>query len=385
MSTRQPHFEPGQFDKAWVDEELPMDAELRKLTRQEAMKLDKLHRMRWFYLVQVGHKELTRVTNLVYKLLDPFNSVRIICVVGMTSAGKTALARHIIPSLIEKMYGPVPDCYLPSVYSKAPANGDNRIPWSTMYTKWLEACQEPFIERKRAFDVSDGVIRAMRGHSPTLSTRKKALIEALQFRRVKALVLDEVLHLLRFEDYAACMDTLKDLSEGGETKLVLFGPFESARIVCQYSQALGRAAIIHFRRYVTKASDFNTNLELLTGEGESMGFRHVACKLESLWPAEKVPPLGRLSDNYLFDNCSGGVGLLKKFALRLLSLQLLTPNEELTTDMVRDAAYTKQFVRQLSEEVTLGERLVDGALWGQSSFGDEAAFNDIAAIMQAAV
>jgi len=106
--------------------------------------------------------------------------------------------------------------------------------------------------------------------------------------------------------------------------------------------------------------------------------------LELLWPAEKVPPLERLCDEYLFVNCCGGVGLLKKFALRLLSLQLLTENEELTTEMVRDAAYTRQFVRQLTEEVTLGEALVDGALWGQSSFADEEAFKNIAAIMNEA-
>lgn len=396
MAKKQPHFDAGQFDKVWVDEDLPMDAELRKMTRSQAMKLDKLRRMRWFYLVQVEHKELKRVSKLLYSLLDPFNGVRIICIVGMTSAGKTALARHIIPSLIEQMYGPVPDCYLPSIYSKAPANGDNRIPWSAMYTKWLEACREPFIERKRTFDISDGVIKALRGHSPALATRKDALVDALRFRRVKVLVLDEVLHLLRFEDYAACMDTLKDLSESGETKLVLFGPFESARIVCQYGQALGRTAIIHFQRYVKEATKFNSNVEpsddcdgraspdVAKDAGARKGFKHVARTLQSLWPAEKVPPLEKLCDEYLFPNCFGGVGLLKKFALRLLSLQLLSQNEELTTEMVRDAANTREFVRRLTEEVTLGESLVDGALWGQSSFAEEDAFKSIAEIMKEA-
>lgn len=378
---KTPHFEPGYFDQVWVDEELPMDAELTRMSRLEVLPLDKLRRARWFYLAQVSHSELQRISELVYQLLDPHNSTRIIVIVGMTNVGKSALAKNLIPALIERLYGPVPDCYLPHIYSKAPANGDNKIPWSTIYAGWLKACQEPFIERKRDYEVSDGSIRALRGHSPSLAAYRGSLRDVLQFRRVKAICLDEVLHLLRFEDYAACMDTFKDLCEDREAKLILFGPFETARIICQYGQSMSRTAMLHFRRYVTadQATTFNDCVE--GSKHNQKGFKYVASKLEQLWPAQNVPPLAALCEKYLMPNCMGAVGLLKRFALRLLSAQMFQEDELITPEMIRDAAYTQKFGEQVSSEIAFGEELIYGACYGQNSLGNKSALQDIAQIM----
>lgn len=375
------HFGPNYFDKAWVDERLPMDDELVLMSRSQVLNEDKFRRARWFHLLQVSHAELQRVSELVYQLLDPYNPTRIIVIVGMTSVGKSALAKNIIPFLIEKLYGPVEDCYLPYIYSKAPANGDRRIPWSTIYAEWLKAAQEPFIDRKRTFEVSNGIIKSIRGHSPALRALKDSLGEVLLHRRVKAIGLDEVLHMLRFEDYAACMDTFKHLSDDREAKLVLFGPFETARIIAQYGQSLGRTELIHFRRYVTEQQSSKYNNCVEYGISGGRGFHHVAQTLESVWPAEIVPPLAKMCGKYLMPNCMGAVGLLKKFALSLFSMQTFHKDERLSPEMFRDAAKSYRMVEQTEKEIALGEQLIYGACHGQNRLGEASALEDIAQLL----
>jgi hypothetical protein len=107
----------------------------------------------------------------------------------------------------------------------------------------------------------------------------------LRHRKVRALIIDEALHLLRFSDYSAIMDTLKSLADIEPTKLILIGTHQIADLMTEYGQVIRRSEIIHYRRYrlSTKVSD-----QPSSDEAE---YILQLQKLQNNWPSRNKPDL----------------------------------------------------------------------------------------------
>src|SRR5690606_18730848 len=103
----------------------------------------------------------------------------------------------------------------------APASGEKSLSWRMLYRRILEAGEEPEIDYKRLSTVTDGELRSHRGSRQSVASLRVYVEKMLRHRKVRALIVDEALHLLRFSDYSAIMDTLKSLADIGDTKLVL--------------------------------------------------------------------------------------------------------------------------------------------------------------------
>src|SRR5690606_23683076 len=120
------------------------------------------------------------------------------------------------------------------------------------------------------------------GRTDTAAALRLAVSRMFANRRVRVLILDEAVHLLRHDSSDAVMDTLKSLADEGETKLLLLGPYETAPMVRAYGQVVRRSSVVHFRRYK------------LNSAGDRAEFRRVLDVLLGLWPCAATPGLAAI-------------------------------------------------------------------------------------------
>jgi hypothetical protein len=360
------------LEAATKPEPLDADDRLRGIPREEAMTLTPALRLRWFYLVQVRHAELKRVTEDLMELLEANIEVKVVSIIGMTGIGKTTLASTLLNSLLVRFgEGAVPSD-VPVIYVRAPANGQKSLSWTGLYKRILEAGHDVMIGQKRAATVTDGELRVRRGGRTNLTELRDFIEEMLKQRNVRVLVIDEALHLLRFDEYSAIMDTLKSLADIHHTKLLLIGTYDISELMIEYGQVARRSEIIHYRRYVVG----EIKADAPTPDQDE--FRQQVVKFQSLWPCAEVPNLEAIWPE-LMKASLGSIGLLKAMLLRLLSLQMAGKGELITKPMLKKFSKAPRALRKIEEETVAGEATLIGACYGDSIFG---AKDDLDTLMQ---
>jgi hypothetical protein len=251
------------------------------------------------------------------------------------------------------------------IYVQAPANGNRALSWTAIYNRILDAGRELMVAKKRATLVSEGELRLIRGSRATLDELRHFIEQMVDKRKVRVLIIDEALHLLRYDDYAAVMDTLKSLADIPSIKLILLGPYDIAELMIEYGQVARRSEIVHYRRYTEGVIN-----EQLTPD-QSV-FKQQVEKFQREWPCSVVPNLVAIWPQ-LMKASLGSIGLLKVLLLRLASLQMSAPNESLTKRAVKKAFKAPRAIAKIRQETVAGEERLKGACYGDNEFeSDEA-------------
>ena len=347
----------GLIDVAAQNEPMALDDTLRRVRRDDVLALPAALRLRWFYLMQCKHNELSRLTSDLLELLDPNNEVSIISIIGMTGIGKTTLANSLMTTLRDKFFTDALPSEVPVIYVQAPANGERSFSWTTLYTRILRASNEPLIERKRATTTENGRMTVMPSLKAGLAQLREALEAMFRHRKVRIVIIDEALHLLRFSVYAAVMDTLKSLADIHNVKLLLMGPYDIAPLMQEYGQVARRAEILHYRRYHGEIAR------------EKMEFLRVLAVLQSLWPCKVVPNLVAIGED-LMKASVGSVGMLKTSLLKLAALQMRARQEKFTGHLLAKAMKSRKLLQEIEQEVIQGEETLAGSTYGESIFAD---------------
>ncbi|MFY9510510.1 MAG: AAA family ATPase [Rubrivivax sp.] len=345
------------------------DEHLMALNREQILELPAQSRMRWFSLLQVEHAELVRVIDQLEELLDPENEVKIISIIGPTGIGKTTLAKTILTKLVSGMSVNRKAHEVPVVYVCAPANGEKSMSWKALYRRIKIAAGELYVDMQRPVEVRDGELHALRSQRQSLAHLREELETVIKHRNVRVLVIDEAMHLLRFNENTAIMDTLKSLADIHQTKLVLIGTYQIAPLMIEYGQLARRSAILHYKRYAKPASRNRSADDLSKAE---RNFLEAVSRIQQQWPCARVPNLVAIWEQ-LMQLSLGSVGLLKSQLLQLASLQMSRKGEALLeTDLQRAFKPPKQ-LRKIENETVQGEEELEGACYGEADFGDATA------------
>jgi hypothetical protein len=224
-------------------------------------------------------------------------------------------------------------------------------------------------------EVLDGELHAVRSGNTSLAHLREELEAVIKHRNIRVLIIDEAMHLLRFNENAAIMDTLKSLADIHQTKLVLIGTYQIAPLMIEYGQLARRSAVLHYRRYTRPApgkwATNNSNPDKPKPDNPTemeQAFKHAVNRLQHHWPCIEVPNLEAVWPE-LMRASLGSVGLLKSQLLQLAWLQMQRKGEAFTAkDTLRAVKPPKQLAK-IEKETAEGESELAGACYGEADFG----------------
>jgi hypothetical protein len=339
---------------------IPLD-----LSRTQVLKETAENRLGWFFHKKVAHREMEKITHQLLKLSHPLNSARLIPLIGMTGVGKTRLLSEILVDLFNRVWrdaGSPSD--VPFIFIKAPANGEQSLSWRTLYERILVAGGEILVKDKRALVREGDVISVGRRSGNTLADIREALESMCKHRKVRLIAIDEAFHLLRFQGYAAVMDTLKSLSDVHNVKLVLVGSYDLLKMAKEYAQVARRSEILHYKRYSKDSPK------------DMAEFESAVTKLQAQWPCIDVPSFESIVEE-LMEVTLGSIGLLKILMMSCLQDQLAADGEAWNPEFLMTASKSTELLNEIRIETEAGEKAALGACYGESPMAQNDVFGTI--------
>ncbi|KQW49520.1 MULTISPECIES: ATP-binding protein [unclassified Roseateles] len=359
-------------------EELPIDATLKKLTREQILQRPSFERLRWFHMLQMQHAELVRVVGDVLELLDGDAETRIVALVGMTAAGKTTCTRAVRNALIRRYRTDASDgaADMPVLYISAPANGERSLSWRVIYGRMLHGGGLGVLRGAKATHEVSGRLEYAHG-AMTVAALREFVETMIRERNVRVCMIDEAFHLTRFGEsgYAAVMDTLKSLADIDGFKLLLIGNYDLADMMVEYAQVARRTEIVHFRPYLdVEKGKLNQPVELKAPPpkpkaGETSNeweFYMAVQKYQDNWPCQNVPDLCAMWWPLMLMSV-GAIGLLKMALCRLAHLQMKSKTETITKEMFGKMRKTPAALDKIHRDVVKGSESLKDATYGSPS------------------
>lgn len=330
------------------------------LTKDEVLNQPVAVRLAWFSQLYFKHRNLLEVAQSLQHILHATSETRITVLVGPTGIGKTAFCKRV---LCQQLMATWKDSLLPSdaplLFIAAPANGERSLSWRTLYARLLEAGNEILIDEKRSTTVTEARHVVGRGKA-TVAALRESVESMIRHRNVRLIVIDEAVHLLRFEEHMAVMDTLKSLADVHQAKLLLLGSYDLIALMTQYGQVARRSEILHMPRYRNDG-----------GEVDRKEFAILVGKFQEFWPAKEVPDLLSITTE-LMEATLGSVGLLKALMQSALTFQLQAPHEVWKPAYLLRSAKSNGSLRCIQKETIDGEEALAGLVYGDNVFADKA-------------
>lgn len=334
-----------------------------RLSREQALSLPDEQKLRYFFSLQITHKKLGVVEEAIARHLGPYSDARIFTLIGPPGAGKTSFTENAMAGRMKATERGL----RPFLLVAAPAHGSVKVPWSGVYRKILEAGEEPLIDQKRGTFIEGNRVRTYNTTTRTLDTLRSAVESMLLNRQTRLLALDEVLHLLRFGDKPALMDTLKSLADATDSQLLLIGSYDLFSLVTSYAQVGRRSEVFYLDRYRRYCSDKNG--KQIENEEDIQEFIRIIIRLQRRWPLEWVPNFVTVAPD-LLDATLGIVGLLKDFMYQCLVLQLLNGGKW-SSSYVKKSLKPASVIKGIRTEIEKGEAQMKKEGYGQFSIEDE--------------
>lgn len=351
---------------------------LTKLERKDILKFNLELRMQWFKNRHMGHRNLLQVMQQVNEVLRPHNGINLVAVVGMTGIGKSTMVEALKRMTFDRYRSEVDQGFLPIISVEATENGNRTMSWKSLYKQILNAGGEWAASSKRAITVRDGKL-SMSMANATVDEYREFIEEMVHQRRIRYLVIDEALHLLRHDQYERLMDTLKSLANIAGLKVILVGPYDLGKLILQYGQTARRGKVIEFAPYEyrnveavkTKAVQ---PAPIAPAEGgkapDAWEFYYVLQRRLQDWPNEDVPPLLNIWAT-LMEQCCGSIGILSGMLLQLAALQDLSSDKKLTAEMFVKASLTPNALMQIRKEHEEGVQEIASSRYVDANFQEQ--------------
>lgn len=274
----------------------------------------------------------------------------IIFLYGPTGVGKSTLS-SCIDLKLKKEFNSANDSVgtLASIVVEAPYPDSQRFSWKDFYRRALIKLQEPLIDKK----VSNSRCSAYGskvGYSsdPAVHALRMAMENALKYRKVKVLIIDEAHHIAKGFRASGLQDQLeyvKSLANLTGTVIVLIGTYDLLTFRNLSGQLSRRSIDVHFPRYRCDIAK------------EHQMFINV---LESFVKKLPIPTNFNILDisDDLYTGSVGCVGLLSGWLKKALANALEENADCLRIDHFKSSSYSYAQLSKIIADVQQGEALL---------------------------
>lgn len=318
---------------------------------QSLLERSQEERLTYFQDYRVAHPRLIEATDMVMRNINEPAGASFIFVFGPSGVGKTTMQKKVEQMLINEALPTLETdrgC-IPVVAVEAVGTESKSFNWKDYFTRCLIALEEPLIEYKIDYGTR-GVQRNDQGQlviqpHVTAPDLRRALENALKYRRPKAFLIDEGQHMQkigsgrRVQDH---MDCLKSLANLTGVLHVLIGTYELLTFRNLSAQLSRRTIDIHFPRY---RADCKEDVDT---------FLSVLLTFQKHLPLEEEPDL--LNNwEYLYAGSLGCIGILKDWLTRALKDALNEGAKTLTTKHLELRASSVAQLQTMLKEIQEGE------------------------------
>jgi hypothetical protein len=273
----------------------------------------------------------------------------LIWAIGPTGVGKTTLLRKIVKQLIEDAmkdmernpgYLPVANIGLQDVSTER-----GSFDWKDFFKCFLQALNEPLIERKIDYASLTGPLQKSLRRASTLADLRSAAKECVHNRRPIAVIIDEAQHFKKVGSGRRLldqMDNIKALAETTGIPHVLIGTYELLDLTNLSGQLSRRSSHIYLPRYQCENAE---DLE---------AFRNMLMMFQRHLPLPKEPNLVDRYE-YFYDGCVGCIGVLKDWLCRALNEALENNDKTLTKQCLKNHEKSTLELMNMVREISQGE------------------------------
>ncbi|GBE93913.1 ATP-binding protein [Nostoc cycadae] len=309
-------------------------------------------RLNYFLSYTVAHPRLIEATDMVMNTIEEPAGASFIFVYGPSGIGKTTMRLRIEQALINQA---LPELktdrgHIPVVGVEALGTESTQFNWKDYFTRSLIALEEPLIEYKVDYGMR-GIQRNAQGEltiepKVTAPELRRALENALKYRRPKAFLIDEAQHMQKMASGRRLqdnMDCLKSLANLTGVVHVLFGTYELLLFRNLSAQLSRRTVDIHFPRY------------RINNQNDVEAFTSVIFNFQRHLPVEEEPDLIN-NYEYFYAGSLGCIGILKDWLTRALKLSLKEGGKSLTLKHLEQRAWSVAQRQTMLKEIEEGER-----------------------------
>jgi len=329
-----------------------------KISIEAAQNLTGAQKSEYFHEVRIGHPRVNSTLRELQMAALPQSGSDIALLIGPSGVGKSTVSMSMEERINQEHRAEIEadPSFIPVIRVEAPSSGESVFSWRTFYTKIGLALNEPLMNKNRVEGGRHTVVPVTSGS--TVAALRMAVEKAIKGRRLKVLIIDEAVHIMRSakgSKLASHMDALKSLANICGVTLVLVGAYDLYEVMCLSGQLARRSAMIHFGRYRPGIAE------------DEKSFRASIASLQKYLPLVDVPPLVDYAPE-LVRSCVGCVGILKQTLERML---IRVTNNKGVWDprCLQNALLTEMQVQSILEETLSGERNIQSAIYGTGILG----------------
>lgn len=286
-------------------------------------------------------KELQkRVERAIYKPAG----ANIIIVIGPTGAGKSNLAHRLVKRIqrIEKIAGQEDRGRIPVSRIDVSPNLDGKFRWPDYFERVLTALSEPMIDKKVLYN--DVVPIFLEKKNVKMAALQQATENALYYRKLRALLVDEAQHLVELtndDTVIRQLNIIKSLADRSQVTHVLLGTYALGNALRLNGQLVKRCRLFEFRAYDrTEPTDVEMFKITLTKLGEKL-------------PLPLTFDLVKHLD-FFMERSAGCIGILRDWFVKSIDMALSLESNKLELKHFQAEAFSKSQVKILYDEITEG-------------------------------